>query len=204
MYSQEISLQPSLANQVSQEIMSRSGQPLTLCYQCSRCASGCPVSELCEQNTPDRLIRSILFGLKEEALNSPLISYCVSCYTCGTRCPNSIHTSRIIEALKQMAEEEKHPSTTSKNSNFHHSFIRSSLFWGRANEMALMSSYEFKNIIAWAKEKRWPEIQTEIGQQARLFQSLIKLKRLHFGWLSSKGRKELKRLAKHNRLKKGL
>ncbi len=204
MNSQEIDLQPSLASQVSQELISRSGQPLTLCYQCRRCAAGCPVSELCEQDTPDRLIRSILFGLREEALNSRLVSYCVSCYTCGTRCPNSIHTSRIVEALKQIAEEENHPSTLSKNAHFHHSFIRSSLFWGRANEMALMSTYELKNIITWAKEKKWQEIKTELGQQTSLLQSLFKLKRLHFGWLFSRGRKELKRLAKYNRINKRL
>ena len=38
-----------------------SGQKLLACYQCRRCAAGCPVGE--ESGvTPDRLIRMLLLG----------------------------------------------------------------------------------------------------------------------------------------------
>jgi hypothetical protein len=101
--------------------------------------------------------------------------------------------------LKQIAAEEHLPPATTQHSNFHHSFLHSSLFWGRMNEMALMVSYEAKNIIAWVRTKQWTAIQKELSQQTRFFLSLFKLKRLHFGCLASRGRNELKRLAKHSR-----
>ena len=46
---------------LAQEVTRRSGQDLLACYQCRRCAAGCPVGE--ESGvTPDRLIRMILLG----------------------------------------------------------------------------------------------------------------------------------------------
>ena len=46
---------------LAQEVARRSGQNLLACYQCRRCAAGCPVGE--ESGvTPDRLIRMILLG----------------------------------------------------------------------------------------------------------------------------------------------
>jgi heterodisulfide reductase subunit C len=55
--------------------------------------------------TPDRLIRMILLGDREKALSDGLVWKCVSCYTCGTRCPNEIQTARITETLKQMSRK---------------------------------------------------------------------------------------------------
>src|SRR5512138_3797973 len=86
------------------EVAKRSGQNLQACYQCRRCAAGCPVGEETGV-TPDRLIRLILVGDREAALNNLLVWKCVACYTCGTRCPNNIQTARITEALKQMSKE---------------------------------------------------------------------------------------------------
>ena len=56
--------------------------------------------------TPDRLIRMIVMGDRSAALQNRLVWKCLSCYTCGTRCPNEIHTARVTETLKKMAKEE--------------------------------------------------------------------------------------------------
>ncbi|NTW61025.1 MAG: heterodisulfide reductase subunit C-like protein, partial [Nitrospirae bacterium] len=54
------------------EVQKRSGQNLQACYQCRRCAAGCPVGEETGV-TPDRLIRLIVVGDREAALNNLLV-----------------------------------------------------------------------------------------------------------------------------------
>lgn len=183
------------ARDMTSEIMRRSEQPITSCYQCRRCAAGCPVGEATGYLTPDRLIRLVILGDRENALNNSLVWRCVSCYTCGTRCPNNIHTSRLTETLKQIAHEERIQPLHPKVDFFHRAFVKSSLFWGRMNEMAFMAAYEMKNIFLQLKQKNWSEIRRELVRQAKFGLSLFRLKRLHFGWTTSGGRKELKRLA---------
>src|SRR5450759_3091703 len=105
------------------EITSRSGQNLQACYQCRRCAAGCPVGEETGV-TPDRLIRLILVGDREAALNNLLVWQCVACYTCGTRCPNNIQTARITETLKQMSKEAHLDPLKPRIADFPSSFMK--------------------------------------------------------------------------------
>src|SRR4030042_1115209 len=105
------------------EVMERSGQNLTACYQCRRCAAGCPVGEETGYVTPDRLIRMILLGDREQALSNKLVWKCVSCYTCGTRCPNDIQTARIPATLKKMSTEAHLEPLNSKVAEFHSAFL---------------------------------------------------------------------------------
>ncbi len=94
-----------IAKPLVNEVMERSKQNILACYQCGRCAAGCPVGEETGYVTPNRLIRMIILGDRENALNNELVWKCVSCYTCGTRCPNDIQTARITETLKKISKE---------------------------------------------------------------------------------------------------
>src|SRR5450759_83060 len=105
------------------EVMKLSGQNLQACYQCRRCAAGCPVGEEAGV-TPDRLIRMILVGDREAALNNLLVWKCVACYTCGTRCPNNIQTARITETLKQMGKEAHLDPLKPRIADFPSSFMK--------------------------------------------------------------------------------
>jgi heterodisulfide reductase subunit C len=69
---------PEIANPLVQEVMERSGQPLMACYQCRRCAAGCPVGEETGYITPDRLIRIINLGDREKALSNALVWLTIS------------------------------------------------------------------------------------------------------------------------------
>ena len=182
-----------------EEVVQRSGQTLVACYQCRRCAAGCPVGEETGYVTPDRLIRMITLGDREDALNNELVWKCVSCYTCGTRCPNDIQTARITETLKKMAKEEHIVPLRPEVAHFHDSFVKSGLRWGRVNEMEFINSYEFKNFWMNLKRMKFKAIYDESMTQAKLGLALFRHKRLHFGFLSSKGRKEIKRLNKRNK-----
>ena len=61
------------AKPLVQEVMDRSNQNLLACYQCRRCAAGCPVGEETGYVTPDRLIRMIVLGERDTALNNHLV-----------------------------------------------------------------------------------------------------------------------------------
>ncbi|MEE8397393.1 MAG: 4Fe-4S dicluster domain-containing protein [Desulfobacterales bacterium] len=190
---------PEDANALVQEVADRSGQNLTACYQCRRCAAGCPVAEETGFITPDRLVRLILLGDKEKALVNELVWRCVSCYTCGTRCPNEIQTARITETLKKMSEEAHRSPLRSKVAHFHHSFINAALRRGRLNEMEFMGTYELKNTLKDLVSFRFKAAYDELMYQAKFGLTMIKLRRMHYGFLSAKGRGEIKRLAKKGR-----
>jgi heterodisulfide reductase subunit C2 len=187
---------PGTARNLVEEVMARSGQNLTLCYQCRRCAGACSVGDETGNLTPDRLIRMIITGDRKNALNNELVWKCVSCYTCGTRCPNDIQTGRITETLKKMAKEAHLEPLNSKIAHFHHAFFTSGLRWGRVNEMEFMGFYEVHNIIDGLKNKKFGDIVRELTTQAALGKKMARQKRMHFGFLTSKGRKELQRLNK--------
>jgi heterodisulfide reductase subunit C len=179
-----------------QEVMERSGQMLTACYQCRRCAAGCTVGDETGFFTPNILIRNVILGDRETALSNPLVWKCVSCYTCGTRCPNDIQTARITDTLKKMAKESHIEPMAPKVAAFHDSFLESGLRWGRVNEMEFMGFYELRNILRDARAKNYDAIIDELRGQARLGMAMFKLKRMHTGFMMAKGRKEIKALYK--------
>ena len=183
-----------IAGALIEEVAARSGQDISSCYQCRRCAAGCPVAEETGFFTPDRLIRSIVLGDRQNTLSNPLIWKCVSCYTCGTRCPNDIQTGRITETIKKMAKEEHLPPLEPKVDNFHSAFVQSGVRRGRLNEIEFIGLYEFKNSLGDIKQKRFKELYNEVANQAKLGVSMLKKKRLHFGFQSARGRDEIKRL----------
>ena len=187
------------AKALSDEVIERSGQNLYACYQCRRCASACAVGDETKGFTPDLLIRMITTGDMENALNNELVWKCVSCYACGTRCPNEIQTGRITETLKKMAKEKNLKPLNTKVAHFHHEFFQSGLRWGRVNEMEFMGFYEIKNFIDDIKNKKYSSIIDEIKTQSALARKMVKQKRLHFGFTSAKGRKEIKKLFKKNK-----
>ncbi len=191
-----IEFSPERTTPFLQEVMERSGQMLTACYQCRRCAAGCTVGDETGCFTPNLLIRTVMLGDRETALSNPLVWKCVSCYTCGTRCPNDIQTARITETLKKMAKEEHVEPMMPKVKEFHDAFVESGVRWGRVNEVEFMGIYESKAALREAKVKNYDAIVEEIKAQARLGLTMFKKKRMHTGFLMASGRREIKALYK--------
>jgi heterodisulfide reductase subunit C len=175
------------------EVAKRSGQNLQACYQCRRCAAGCPVGEETGV-TPDRLIRMIVLGDREEALNNLLVWKCVACYTCGTRCPNNIQTARITETLKQMAKKAHTKPLTPRIADFHSAFMTSTRHLGRFNEIEALTIYETKTAIKELTQGKVKAVIDEMVGQARLALDMMKKKRLHLGVDRVKARSEVKAL----------
>jgi len=189
-----LQFQPESSQTLIQEVMDRSGQNLLACYQCRRCAAGCPVGDETGV-TPDRLIRMIIFGEREEALNNLLIWKCVACYTCGTRCPNNIQTARINETLKQISKEAHFEPILPKVAAFHDAFLRSTSHFGRVNELEFMGLYAMRNAKRELKHGGgWKAVADEIKKHAKLGISMMKKKRMHFRLDKIKRLFEIKRL----------
>ena len=192
----------SRAKSLVREIMERSGQNLLACYQCRRCAAGCPVGEETGV-TPDRLVRMILLGDREEALSNLLVWQCVACYTCGTRCPNNIQTARITETLKQMSKEAHLEPLRPRVADFHSSFMKATEHVGRFNEIEGMRMYEVKTAYKELKKGDLQAVIDEMMGQAKLGMKMMKKKRMHLKVDKVKNVAEVKALYRKAKQGKG-
>lgn len=130
-------------NAFASEIQERSGQNLSRCYQCKKCTGGCPTVAWFEWPNHG-IVRMVQRGLKEELLGSKAIWMCVTCETCGTRCPNGIYLSPIMDALRAMAVEEGRPLAEPAVVAFHRAFVASAKRFGRVHEATMLMNYKVK------------------------------------------------------------
>jgi heterodisulfide reductase subunit C2 len=80
------------------------GEHLELCYSCGTCVSKCMIQQKLEPDyNPRRLLRMVMAGMKEDAFNSPTTWMCSECDLCYEACPQEIHISQVIAAVKQLA-----------------------------------------------------------------------------------------------------
>ncbi len=102
-------LDPNFKDEVSKEL---GGWEISRCFACGTCTAGCPVREIDDKYNPRKIIRMVLLGMREEVLSSEFIWLCSTCYTCYDRCPQDVHLTDIMTALKNIAVREgyMHPS----------------------------------------------------------------------------------------------
>ena len=87
------------------------GEHLELCYSCGTCVSKCMIQQKVEpEYNPRRLLRMAMEGMKEEAFTSPTTWLCSECDLCYEACPQEIHISQVIGAIKQLAVEAGYTS----------------------------------------------------------------------------------------------
>lgn len=121
-----------------------SGTPIQRCYHCRKCTAGCPLAFAMEHN-PNKIIRMIQMGEKDEVLNSATIWLCVSCETCITRCPNEVDIARMMDVLREMAIENKVAAKEANILKLHESFLSCIRMRGRINEPLLIVNYKLKS-----------------------------------------------------------
>jgi heterodisulfide reductase subunit C len=108
--------------------------------------------------TPNALIRLIQYGQREKVLNSHAIWLCVSCWTCGTRCPNEIDMGIIMDTLREMAIEGGF--VADRNIVLlHQEFVESIRRMGRVHEATMLAFYKLKS----------RDLMTDVGPGLRLF-----------------------------------
>ena len=87
------------------------GEHLELCYSCGTCVSKCMIQQKLEPDyNPRRLLRLVMMDMKEEAFTSLTTWMCSECDLCFQACPQEIHISQVIAAVKQLAVEAGYTS----------------------------------------------------------------------------------------------
>ena len=127
-----------------EEAKKMSGENLSLCYQCLKCTVGCPTAPYLDIR-PNNVIRMIQMGMKDEVLRSHAIWLCVSCETCGTRCPNEIDIGVLMDTLREMAIEEKVPAAEKNIHLLHEAFVKSIRRGGRVHEATMLIDYKLRS-----------------------------------------------------------
>ena len=122
----------------------KSGEDLSLCYQCLKCTAGCPTAPYMDIR-PNNIIRMIQMGMKEAVLGSSAIWFCVSCETCGTRCPNEIDIGVLMDALREMAIEGGVPAKEKNIHLLHEAFVQSIKRGGRVHEATMLIDYKLRS-----------------------------------------------------------
>ena len=89
-------------NALSEALLSHTGILTERCYQCGKCAAGCPLAD--EMDYPSTVImRMLQLGLPEmddKVLQSYTIWLCLTCETCYARCPMEIDIPRVMDYLR--------------------------------------------------------------------------------------------------------
>jgi heterodisulfide reductase subunit C len=114
---------------------------LSVCLQCRKCSSGCPVGKLAKTR-PSEIMRRLHLGAGNELLESDILWMCVSCETCTTRCPMGIDVAAVMDALRKLAIERGASKQEGNVPLFNKAFLKTVEIFGRTYEMALITAYK--------------------------------------------------------------
>ncbi|RLB07843.1 MAG: heterodisulfide reductase [Deltaproteobacteria bacterium] len=180
----------SIAPQTSflYHIEEKSGEKVSLCYQCNKCSSGCPVT-FAMDFPPHVLLRMVQLGLKEKVLGSLTPWVCASCETCTTRCPNGIDIARVMDTLRQMARVA--PAGAEDIPKFHEAFLNSIKARGRVYEVGMLLEYMFKTDV-WAKIK-----SREIIKETKLGWEMFRRGKMRLFPHTIRGLEDIKKIFEH-------
>jgi coenzyme F420-reducing hydrogenase delta subunit/heterodisulfide reductase subunit C len=82
------------------------GEHLLQCYSCGTCMGMCLVSRVNSEFNPRRTIRQVMLGMREAVFSGPTIWLCSACDLCYPHCPQGIHISELMHAIKNIAVRE--------------------------------------------------------------------------------------------------
>jgi heterodisulfide reductase subunit C len=128
-----------LAAQVEQQ----SGTPVTACFQCHKCTTGCPIGPEMDF-LPSQVMRLVHLGMENEVLGSQAIWLCASCEACTARCPQGIDIAAVMDALRIMAIDRQVTLPDAHGKQFNRSFLSSVRHHGRVFEMGMMAFYKLR------------------------------------------------------------
>jgi heterodisulfide reductase subunit C len=106
------------------------------CYQCNKCASGCPVVHEMDL-TPTQLIHAIQLGQKDLVYNSKTMWLCAQCQTCSTRCPQNVDIAEVLAAVKVLMQRDKKKAQVPDILKFNKRFLGNIKWFGRTYELGM-------------------------------------------------------------------
>jgi len=123
------------------EVERRSGTPVSACFQCHKCSSGCPIGPDMDLLS-SQVMRLVHLGAKDEILDSEAIWACASCEACTARCPMGIDIAAVMDTLRMMAVERQASSADDRSRSFNKAFLTSVRWHGRVFEFGMMAIYK--------------------------------------------------------------
>ncbi len=136
---QAITPSPGLARAI-REI---SDVDVNLCYQCGKCAAGCPVAYAMDY-PPARLIHATRLGLDDLVLSSKTIWLCAACETCTTRCPQEVDIAGVMDAAKILAVRRGVEPAMGDVRSFHKAALATIRRFGRMWEAGMLLSLKLR------------------------------------------------------------
>ena len=118
-----------------------SGVDLSVCLQCRKCSSGCPVAGLAKSR-PSEIMRRLHLGAGNELLENDIVWMCVSCETCSARCPMGIDVAAVMDALRKLAIARKASKQEGNVPLFNKAFLKTVQVFGRTYEIAMITAYK--------------------------------------------------------------
>ena len=126
-----------------EEVERRSGTPVSACFQCHKCSTGCPIGPEMDF-LPSQIMRLIHLGQETEVLQSRSIWLCASCEACTTRCPMGIDIAAVMDTLRMIAVERGVSVPDAHGEQFNRSFLSSVRRHGRVFELGMLTAYKLR------------------------------------------------------------
>lgn len=79
------------------------GEHLLTCWSCGTCAATCLVRRFQPMFNPRLILHRAGLGLRDAVLSSAEIWACSACDACYPRCPQGIHISHVMRAIRNLA-----------------------------------------------------------------------------------------------------
>jgi heterodisulfide reductase subunit C len=114
---------------------------LSVCLQCRKCSSGCPVAKI-TKSRPSEIMRRLHLGAGNELLEADLLWTCVSCETCSARCPMGIDVAAVMDALRKLALARGASKQEGNVPLFNKAFLKTVEIFGRTYEIAMIAAYK--------------------------------------------------------------
>ena len=133
----ELNLTITSQSELAEAVLTESGQNVNLCYQCRKCAAGCPISYAMDYK-PAQLIHAIRLGMDDLVLNSKTMWLCASCETCTTRCPQEVDVAKVMDAVKIVAIRRGIKPAIPEVASFYKAALSNIKMCGRMYELGMI------------------------------------------------------------------
>jgi heterodisulfide reductase subunit C len=119
------------------------GTNVNMCFQCGRCAAGCPIAYAMDY-APAQLIHALRLGMEDVVFNSKTMWLCAACETCTTRCPQEVDIAKVMDAAKILAVRRGFKPAMSSVRAFHQAAMANIKRFGRMWEAGMIVSLKLR------------------------------------------------------------
>jgi len=131
-------LQSAESERLAKTVFHETGENVNLCYQCGKCAAGCPLSYAMDY-TPTQVIHAIRLGMDDLVLNSKTAWLCAACEICTTRCPQEVDIAKVMDTVKIAALRRGLKPPVPHVASFYKATLSNIKMFGRMYEIGMIA-----------------------------------------------------------------